>query len=106
MRTIKEWCEYIKDWRYKKGFFTPNKISGVNGDFMLGKLMLVTTEIAEAAEAVRSNNEVNFEEELADAIIRIFDICGTMNINLEEVLETKMEYNEQRKLRHGRQTKL
>ncbi len=51
----------IADWRYKKGFFTPNSIDTVElRDAMLGKLMLVVTEVSEAAEAVRHEDVQNF----------------------------------------------
>ena len=106
MKTIKQWCEYIKNWRIGKGFCTPDNIVGANGDAMLGKLMLVTSEIGEASEAVRKNDIDNFEEELADAVIRIFDICGTMDIDLEAEISLKMKINEQRPIRHGKQTSL
>lgn len=106
MRKICEWCAYISHWRRGKGFYTPKNIEGENGDAMLGKLMLVTSEIGEAAEAIRHGDLKNFKEELADATIRIFDICGTMNINLELEIESKMRINEQRPIRHGKQTSL
>lgn len=39
--------------------------------------------------------------ELADAVIRIFDICGHYNIDLERIIEEKMNYNETRPYKHG-----
>ena len=39
--------------------------------------------------------------ELADCIIRIFDFCGLHEIDLEEALSLKMEYNKTRPYRHG-----
>jgi NTP pyrophosphatase (non-canonical NTP hydrolase) len=73
---------------------------------MLGKLMLVVSEISEAAEEVRANNRPGFEEEIADAVIRIFDICGTMDINIDSKIREKMEINRFRPPRHGKQTSL
>ncbi len=105
--TIKDWCDYIVSWRRDKGFFTPETIrGGTNADLMLGKLMLVVSEIGEASEAVRKNDIGNFKEELADATIRIFDICGTMGIDLESDINFKMRINEKRPMRHGKQTNL
>ncbi len=70
---------------------------------MLSKLMLVVSELSEAAECVRDNNfEEDFAEELADAVIRIFDICGTLNIDLEHAITIKMIKNELRPIKHGR----
>lgn len=39
--------------------------------------------------------------ELADALIRIFDLCGFYGIPLEEALLVKMQYNKTRPYRHG-----
>ena len=106
MKSIEKWCAYITTWRKGKGFFTPDSIVGANADNMLGKLMLVVSEVAEAAEAVRLYDLDNFKEELADATIRIFDICGAMSIDLEEAIRLKMQKNYQRPIRHGKQTNL
>ena len=40
--------------------------------------------------------------ELADAVIRIADLCGALGIDLEEVIAEKMKYNEGRPYRHGK----
>jgi len=68
--------------------------------------MLVVTEVAEAAEAVRHNDKENFEEEIADTFIRLLDICGTMRIDIERRIDEKMKVNEGRELRHGKKTTL
>lgn len=39
--------------------------------------------------------------ELADCIIRILDFCGSEEINIEQVIEMKHEYNKKRPYRHG-----
>jgi len=39
--------------------------------------------------------------ELADAVIRIADLCGYYGINLEKAIEEKMSYNEKREYKHG-----
>lgn len=47
----------IATWRQAKGFYTPPSLATMdNRDAMLGKLMLVVTEVSEAAEAVRHND--------------------------------------------------
>lgn len=42
-----------------------------------------------------------FSIELADAVIRILDLCGALGIDLEKAVETKMAYNATRPHRHG-----
>lgn len=41
--------------------------------------------------------------ELADAVIRIADLCGHLEIDLEAAITLKMEYNETRPFKHGKQ---
>lgn len=45
-----------------------------------------------------------FPTELADIVIRVFDLAGALNIDLEEVILRKMAYNETRPYRHGGKT--
>jgi NTP pyrophosphatase (non-canonical NTP hydrolase) len=66
------------------------------------RLMLIVSEIAEAQEALRKGDEENFKEELADVAIRLADLCGGLNINLEEEIVKKMERNKQRPYKHGK----
>lgn len=40
--------------------------------------------------------------ELADAVIRIADLCGHMGIDLEAAIALKMDYNETRPFKHGK----
>jgi NTP pyrophosphatase (non-canonical NTP hydrolase) len=65
--------------------------------------MLVVTELAEAAEAVRHGDEANFKEEMADAYIRMLDMTGTfVGFDLEQEIENKMAVNEGRPPLHGK----
>ncbi len=43
-----------------------------------------------------------FEDELADATIRLFDLAGKMNIDLEYFMKQKMRYNNTRERLHGK----
>ena len=47
------------------------------------------------------NKPEGFSVELADAIIRICDVCGELNLPLERALAEKMEFNKTRPYRHG-----
>ena len=42
-----------------------------------------------------------FPSELADVLIRVFDLAGKMNIDLESVTREKMAYNKTRPHKHG-----
>ena len=44
----------------------------------------------------------SFEDEVADVAIRLFDLCGGMNIDLEKHIELKMKYNSLRGYKHGK----
>lgn len=88
----------------EKGFHEYKPTFGVPGQdtrHILSWLMLITTEIAEAAEAARKGNITNFEEELADVMIRLLDVCYALEINIEAVVLHKMDINETRPHKHG-----
>lgn len=66
-------------------------------------LMLCVSELAEAMEGHRKSlpddklpHRSMFEVELADCIIRIFDIAGGLGLDLGGALEEKLEYNKTR----------
>lgn len=64
-------------------------------------LALIHSEVSEALEADRKGNADNFAEELADVCIRVFDLCGLKEIDLESAISKKMEYNKTRTYKHG-----
>lgn len=64
-------------------------------------LALIHSEVSEALEADRKGDQENFEEELADVCIRIFDLCGSRGIDLEASIQKKMEKNKGRSYKHG-----
>lgn len=76
------------------------------------KLMLVVTELSEAMEDYRKGLPLDviqiaggkpegFPIELADAVIRIADLCGYLGIDLNTAIIQKLEYNKTRSFRHG-----
>lgn len=64
-------------------------------------LALVHTEVSEAVEAFREDDKVNFAEELADVIIRVLDLCGGLEIDIDTEIRKKLEKNKTRSHRHG-----
>jgi len=64
-------------------------------------LCLVHAEVSECLEAYRENNAAGVAEELADIIIRVFDIAAAANIDLEKAIKEKHDYNKTRPYRHG-----
>lgn len=112
----------------KKGFWPENPQERNKGEL----LMLVTSELAEALEADRDANYANkadislldnlygeedksdwkdffesnmkskFEDEIADSIIRLLDMCGGLGIDIDWHIENKLRYNAMRGHKHGR----
>ena len=64
--------------------------------------MLIVTELAEAMEAHRHQDHENFREEIADTFIRLFDLCGGMEIDIQQEIEKKSEKNKKRPYKHGK----
>lgn len=100
----------------EKGFWDKPRETGT-------LLMLVVSELSEAMEADRKGRYANFdkyykgiahgdpfetyikdsfEDELADVIIRILDLCGAKDIDIEKHIELKMKYNQTRDKMHGK----
>ena len=96
------------------------------------KLMLIVSELSEALERDRepgnaapvpnlmldavdswgdpikfamhfkTNIKDTFGDEMADAIIRILDLCAAKNINIDRHIKLKMRYNATRPHMHGK----
>ena len=67
------------------------------------KLCLIHSEVSEALEALRGpDEENNIGEELADIIIRVFDLAGHLDINIYKEITDKMEKNFKREYKHGK----
>jgi len=67
------------------------------------KLVLIHSEVSEATEAARKNlmddklpHRKGIEVELADAVIRILDLCGALELDLAGAIQEKLAYNSSR----------
>lgn len=96
----------------EKGFETPGALDTRRDRHeMLAKLMLLATEVSEAAEAVRSVKGVPevldaLGYELADVVIRVAHIMEGLELDLELYVRAKMEKNAGRPRLHGKETTL
>lgn len=53
-------------------------------------------------KAFESHIKDTFEDEIADAMIRLFDMCGGLGIDIEYHIEQKLAYNKTRERLHGK----
>ena len=116
MKTLNQLRDEIHENAKNKGFWDKEREIGT-------RLMLCVSELAEAMEADRKGRVANldkfykgiahgdifetyikdtFEDELADTIIRILDLCGAKGIDIEKHIELKMKYNATRERMHGK----
>lgn len=106
----------------KKGFYEKERNIGEI-------LCLIHSEISEALEAHRNSKKTkilcvntanklkidlefkdyfkknikdNFEDEIADVLIRVLDLCAYMEIDIDSHLKAKMRYNSLRDYKHGK----
>jgi NTP pyrophosphatase (non-canonical NTP hydrolase) len=97
-------------------------VDAISTDEVLAKLALIHSEVSEALEVARDPKarlNVQWEEgrvtgpdspmpkpegfgvELADVVIRVFDLAGALGIDIAKCIETKHTFNATRPQRHG-----
>lgn len=96
----------IHDWAKRKGFWEDGQDRN-DGEM----IALMHAELSEALEALRHGNPpddhipefTGVEAELADVIIRIMDAAGARGWRVAEAIAAKVEYNEGRPYKHGKE---
>lgn len=106
----------------EKGFWDEKRETGT-------LLMLIVSELSEALEADRKKKlcertpeallnmyvtdeyftemfeklvKDTFQDEIADVFIRLLDLCGKLNIDIDTHIKLKMKYNLSREYKHGK----
>jgi NTP pyrophosphatase (non-canonical NTP hydrolase) len=118
---INQLAKKIHENAKSKGFFDSEKNIGE-------MLCLIHSEVSEALEADRNSNYTTcnmnvingwhfdedfkpeftknvkntFEDELADVVIRVLDLCAFKGIDIEAHIKAKMRYNSLREHKHGK----
>jgi NTP pyrophosphatase (non-canonical NTP hydrolase) len=92
---LNDYCELAFSNAVEKGFHDEYRSFGES-------IALIHSELSEALEADRVGNEENRKEELADVFIRLADLCGSLDVDLDQEVEKKMEKNKNRPRLHGK----
>ena len=120
MKNLTDFSKEVHSANVEKGFYDKPVEVGTH-------LMLITSELAEALEADRHGISANrasfealisdgvpfqeafkecikdsYEDEIADAMIRLLDHCGYKGIDLEFHVKNKLKYNSNRAKLHGK----
>jgi len=118
---LNDWVEESHGRAAEKGWWDDCAYRGENDDFEIlnecvydkipEKLALIHSEVSEALEDFRNGTmvtdyeengkPVGFNTELADILIRVFDLAGALGIDLEKEVRIKSDFNETRQRRHG-----
>ncbi len=101
--SINEIAYIVKSWGEDRQFDTPTSLKTREERILMNeKLMLVVTEVAEACEALRKLDIDEMEFELADVVIRVLNLAGSLGIDLDKRIADKMEINRGRPIKHGK----
>lgn len=86
-------------------------------NYYANRLMLIAGEVIEAHEELRKGHNMDdsyttsteygdkpegIPSELADIVIRVFDLAGEVGIDIADEIRTKLEFNAKRPFMHGK----
>ena len=119
---LDDWAELIGNNNFKNGwhdrFHELEQAGDTEGarDHVIAKVMLVTTELAEAVEELRSGRALaetyegeggkpeGFGVEIADSIIRLLDLADMLGLPIGRLVNQKVAFNATRGRMHGGKT--
>ncbi len=81
--------------------FTETDFNPPNVPKLCTHMALVHSEVSEATEAIRHRDRENFDEELADVVIRVASIAHGLGTDLDAAIAAKLSKNRTRGLHHG-----
>lgn len=109
---LNELAKIIHDNATEKGFYDNIQLTLSNccgserknhlNTFICQQLILIVSEVCEAVDALRKEDSPNFREEIADTVIRLFDLSAFLNIDIDEEITDKMEKNKTRGRLHNK----
>ena len=90
-----------------------NRDKGITAESILVRIAHCHGELSEALEEVRKGEDCynmyfkgskpeGLVVELADAVIRIIDLCEGLDLDLENAIRQKHEFNKTRPYKHGK----
>lgn len=95
-------CDFRKYEERKKYSFELKHKQETDVNFMTRSPSSIQSSEEIEKEAFEIYIKNTFEDELADVIIRVLDICGYFNIDIERNVLAKMEYNKTREKMHSK----
>ena len=70
--------------------------------FTLAQLAKIASEVGEAVGAIQHGEYLQLHEELADIVIRTFDLADYLGCRLGDCIMLKMKKNKERPYKHGK----
>lgn len=81
--------------RFVENFYEPSEPS----DDLIAELKTMEVYAIDLFEEMYKDK---FEDEFADVFIRLADLCGHFDINIEKHIRAKLDYNKSREYKHGK----